>query len=482
LARSISNSPMANIFARALERITGKAAPSIAGEPRPGPYWLPITGAWLPASVGQFWNWWQMGYDPVAPAPSAMVEACISAYAQTIAMLPGDQWLANDLGGRERRTTTAASRLLRRPNSYQTASDFIFNAVRQLFLTGNAYAVALRNDRFEISELHLMHSRSSGVRVAVTGDVFYHLAGNEVLEARLGQTADQLLAAVPQRDVLHIRLNTPRHPLIGESPLLAALPDVAAAGAMTAQQLAYYVNQARPSMVLTTDLPLDADANKLLRELWNAQAQGLNAGGTPILSHGLKPEKLSGNADEGQFVETLDVTDRHIALALGVPLQVLGAGKTAPFASTEALMQFWLARGLGFVLNHVESAFDRLFGLAGPPDEYIAFDTGMLLRSAERERMAALSDSIRGGIRTINEARATEQLPRVTGGDEIRVQQQDVPLDWHQQQAEAAAAAAPPPPPAADDEDEEEEPDERTIGEWARELLDAADAIDRRAA
>jgi hypothetical protein len=57
---------------------------------------------------------------------------------------------------------------------------------------------------------------------------------------------------------------------------------------------------------------------------------------------------------------------------------------------------------------------------------------------------------------TINEARALEGLPAVDGGDEIRVQQQDVPLSaWERGQQAAPAAPA---PPADIEDDPEEEP------------------------
>ena len=48
---------------------------------------------------------------PIGPSTqSAMVEACVSAYAQTVAMLPGDHWRLNDKGGRDRVKTSALSR------------------------------------------------------------------------------------------------------------------------------------------------------------------------------------------------------------------------------------------------------------------------------------------------------------------------------------------------------------------------------------
>ena len=90
-----------------------------------------------PADVGDSWNWWQNGYSIVGPSTqSAMVEACVSAYAQTVAMLPGEHWRLNDKGGRERVKTSSLSRLLRHPNDYQSISDFMLNATRSLYLRG----------------------------------------------------------------------------------------------------------------------------------------------------------------------------------------------------------------------------------------------------------------------------------------------------------------------------------------------------------
>ena len=82
------------------------------GAYRPGPYFL--KDGWLPHSAGQYMNWWQMGYSlqPYGET-SAMVEACVSRYAQTTAMCPGDHWRALDNGGRERVTNSGLSRVLR---------------------------------------------------------------------------------------------------------------------------------------------------------------------------------------------------------------------------------------------------------------------------------------------------------------------------------------------------------------------------------
>jgi HK97 family phage portal protein len=244
-----------------------------------GPWCLPVSGGWLPADVGSYMNWWQLGYSPSTCTTSAMVEACVSAYSQTIAMCPGDHWRRQDNGGRERVTNSALSRLLRKPNGYQSPSDFMLNAVRSLYLDGNTYALALRNDRFEVSELHLMDPRESNVRLSVNGEIFYNLGGNEVIDARIDGPL-----IVPARDVLHIRLHTPRHPLVGVTPLEAAALDIAASDAMMRQQLAFFSRQGRPSTVLATDMILDQTQVDALRARWDDQSKGLNAGGTPILT------------------------------------------------------------------------------------------------------------------------------------------------------------------------------------------------------
>ena len=422
-------------MANLLSRIFRPLAKAAEGEVRPGPYHLPVTGGWLPA--GSPWNWWQDGIIPsTGYDSSAIVEACLSAYSQTVAMCPGDHWRGNDKDGRDRVTNSALSRILRRPNYYQSPSDFMLNLTRSLYAEGNAYALALRNDRYEVDELHLMDPRMSIPQVAATGDVFYALGGNSIIDR---QVKEQLI--VPQRDVLHVRLHTTRrrypYPIVGDTPLGAAMQDIMLSDAITKQQIQFYMNQARPSAVLTTDLILDKDQVQFVRDRWDEQSKGLKQGGTPILTGGLKPAMLSTQSKDSELAQLMKVPEEHIALAFRIPMAVLGIGGTG-VGSTEALMMQWISSGLGFALNHIEDAYGLLFNLKGQPDEYLEFDTKALLRSAFKERIAGLAQAVQGGIFSPNEARAEESMDAVKFGDEPRVQQQVVPLS-----AASAIPAAP---------------------------------------
>jgi HK97 family phage portal protein len=328
-------------------------------------------------------------------------------------------------------------------------SDFMLNTTRQLYLDGNAYALALRNDRYEVSELHLMDSRFCRPQLAVNGEVFYRLHGNQVIEKQLGEPP----IVVPMRDVLHVRLHVDRtrrypFPLWGQTPLLAAMDDVTVSGTITSQQVQFYNNQARPSSVLSTDMVLDKDQVSALRDRWDEQSKGLAQGKTPILTAGLKVQPWAATAKDAQLAEMMKMSEEHIAIAYRVPLQIMGLG-THTFRSTEALMQFWIATGLGFALNHIEEAFGILFMLKGQPDEYVEFDTSALLRSAYKDRIEALARGVQGGIYSPNEARNQEGLDDVKFGDEPRVQQQVVPLSAAEKIGPTSSGPHPPPAPPA---------------------------------
>jgi HK97 family phage portal protein len=452
-----------SLLTRIADTFRSKAA---EGAYREGP-WLTMDG-WLPASVGKYMNFWQMGYDPSGGATSAMVEACVSAYAQTIAMCPGSHWREHDNGGRERVTNSALSRILRSPNDYQTISDFLLNAVRSLYLDGNAYALALRNDRFEIASLHLMHPNLSRPQV-IGGEIYYALGGNDVIDGRIEALQLDELSYVPARDVLHIRLHTPRHVLIGDTPLTAAALAVGAGNAMMAQSIAFYGNQSRPSGVLQTDMTLTPAQVSELRSRWDEQARGLAAGGTPILTSGLKFSPISVSQADAQFAEAQKMSDQQIAAVFRVPLAIIGSD-AQPMGSTEALMNFWIGGGLGFALNQVELAIDRLFGISKNDGEYSELDSSILLRSAFKDRIDGLARAVQGGIFSPNEARARESLPAAKEGNEPRVQQQVVPLSAWDKALTAPPPAAPPPDDEKPDDDEDK-PDPEEAKAYAKFLL-----------
>jgi len=417
-----------------------KANPAGELNYHPGPY--TVSGGILPA--GAPWNFWQCDIDPVPAAGCSTVEACVWAYIRAIAQLPGYHRRELENGGTETVTTSALSRLLRSPNGYQTPSDFLVHLIRSLLYCGNSYWIAQRNDRQEVEALHWTDPRSCSVReVKVEGqifaEIFYEIGDNPLIN--VSSLARNTLV-VPARDVLHIKLDTRRNPLVGETWLSALYPELATRTAIQGASAAFSSNMSRPSGVLTSDLKLQQPDVEILRARWNEHAKGMNAGGVPILTHGLKFQPISISNEDAQIVDQLKLNDRTIAAVFGVPAILLGITDTATQKSAEALMTEWLASGLGFIITHIEQAFDRFIGLDKVPAgrEWTELDTRVLLRSMFTERMDGLTKAVQGGILAPNEARALEGYRAVEDGDEPRVQQQVVPLSF---------ATAPPAPPSA---------------------------------
>jgi HK97 family phage portal protein len=432
--------------------------PAGEGNWHPGPYH--VSDGWLPS--GTPWNFFQLDIDPLPFPGSSIVEACVWAYIRAIAQLPGYHRRELENGGTETITSSALARLLRTPNPYQTPSDFLVHLIRSLLLNGNSYWIAQRNDRQEVDALHWTDPRACRVReVQISGqqasEVFYEIGDNPVFqfESILGRQT----LIVPARDVLHIKLATPRHPLVGETWLAALAAELAQRNAINASQTNTAVHMRTPGVIHTELVLTEAQIEEVKASWERAAVRMKNGGAPPVLTRNLQFQPISMSAEDQQIIEQLKMNDRMVAAVFGVPPILLGITDTGTAKSAEAVMAEWLAAGLGWLINHIELSLDQFVGLnsesVGKGREYTEFDTKALLRSLFKDRVDALVRGVQGGVYAPNEARRVEGLPEVDEGDEPRVQQQLVPLSFASEPppprpspASASAPAAPPAPPS----------------------------------
>lgn len=438
----------------------------------------PVTGTMYPTMDGWISSSWginfgQLGYDPIKGGWNSVVYACIMRYAMTIAQLPGYHQRQLDDNGTETIKNSALSRILKKPNSYQTRSDFMRNMVFSLLAEGNAYAIGIRNNRNEVNELHQFPSASCRAlygapfngETGSPGEIFYSLGGNPVLEYwndpawKNGQRW-----IVPARDVLHFcGPSQPDDPLKGESPLVAGGLPIALSSGAGSQLASYFRNAARPSGILSTDLTLTKEQVAELRLRWDDQSKGINAGGTPILTAGLKWDKVSLTAQELQIAESMKMSKEDIAMIFGIPLALINDMTGATWNNTETLMMTWLRMGLGYYVDQIELAYDRIFGIEQSADyTYLDIDEA-LLRPDFKTRIEGLKNAVQGGIYSPNEARKREGLPKAKDGDEPRVQQQVVPLSaWSKVQPATPGQPGSPgsPPAGGGDDGDDEAPDD----------------------
>ena len=405
-----------------------------------GSYPLPISGGSIPSSWDL--NWWQQGKSPVHNGSTAIVQACTDAYAHTIATLTAYHYSLDDNGTKEPIEGTALARLLYKPNSYQTATDFRLNLIKALLLKGNAYVVGFRNARNEFDSIHQLNNAGTMPYIdEETKAVFYAAGDNPML--------GNIDAMIPQRDIMHIRMYTPRHPLVGVSPLENAALSMSANASISAHQANFFNNMSRPSGVLSTEQKLTKDQMLQLRQAWESQAQHMESGGIPILSSGITWEPMSLSSIDSQIVEAFNLTINDVARAFRVPLPLVQQhDQGSTYNNVEQLYAQWLSGGLGFIVEHLEQNFNAFFGL--PRKQGTEFDTASLLRSDFKAKVEGFTKLVQGGVMTPNEARSRmDGLKPVPNGDDAYMQAQMVPLGYVPPEPEPT----PEPEPEMDEEE-----------------------------
>ena len=340
--------------------------------------------------------------------------------------------------------TSAASRVMMTPNSYESGAAFNSRLVDIWITYGEVLILANRNDRYEVASMHICPPGSWQWQIDDDSKSVYYIVNEN---GSLLTPVDATMI-VPARDCVHLRWATPHHPLIGESPLRAAGIAAGIHTALSRSQTAFFSQMNRPSGVISTDATLTREQMVTLRAAWDDQSKKMAQGGVPILSSGLKWQPMSITSADAEVISTLKMSNDEIFRALGVPPPLLGALEHATLANTEQLVQAWLAFSLGGLLERYERAFDALFGF-NPRIDRIEMSVDALLRSNLDGRMTALSKGITGGVLSPNEARKREGLSPVDGGDQIFLQRQNTPVDLLSQlaAAELQTKINPPTPP-----------------------------------
>jgi HK97 family phage portal protein len=303
------------------------------------------------------------------------------------------------------------------------------------------------------------------------GDIFYRHSDN-VLEELSALESSQWF---PQRDVLHIRLFTPRHPLIGESPITAALFPAAAGLEINRHTAAFFHNMSRPSGILRHPKTLSQEAMQRLKQRFAELVTGPNTGEPIVLQEDMSWSPMQMTSVDSELISSARLSMDQIAQVFRIPPYLLGELEKATFQNVESLTRFFISSSLGWYVSHFEENFDKFFRL--PRNESIQFDLETaILRADLKERMDAYAKGIQSGVLAPNEARQRESLPPVKDGDEPRVQQQLVPLSYgvDLQPKGMEPGPASEPKPDAEDKPEPSEEQQAAAAFVARKAIEKA--------
>lgn len=230
------------------------------------------------------------------------------------------------------------ARLLAAPNREQGGPDLMEAFFGHLQVAGNGYLEAAGETP---EELYALRPDRMAVVPGPRGwpAAYDYQAGGRTV--RIGRDADGWLP------VLHLKLFNPTSDHYGASPLEAAAFAIDVHNASGAWNKSLLDNAARPSGALVYggrdgDRLSEEQFERLKAELAGAHAGADNAGRPLLLEGGLEWKPMSLTPADLDFVEGKHAAAREIALAFGVPPQLLGIPGDNTYANyREANGAFW---------------------------------------------------------------------------------------------------------------------------------------------
>jgi HK97 family phage portal protein len=417
-----------------------KAAPKPVYSSRDG--WHPIfesfAGAWQRNVV----------IDQQAVLSYSAVFACMTLIAGDVAK-NRVKLVALDNGIWTETQNPAYSPVLRKPNRYQTRIQFFENWMLSKLSRGNTYVLKQRDNRKVVTALYVLDPNRVRPMVAEDGTVYYELKSDNLA----GLKEEVLL--VPASEIIHDRFNCLFHPLVGISPIYAS--GLAATQALNIQNNSanLFGNASRPGGLLIAPGRIDRDSAERLKEYWDTNFAGKNAGKVAVLGDGMQYHGLTVNPVDAQLIEQLKWTAEVVCSTFHVPPYKIGVGALPSYNNVQALNVEYYSQCLQAHIEQIELLLDE--GLGTGDKLGTEFDLDNLLRMDGVTQMQMLKES--AGILSPNEQRAKLDKRPVEGGDSPMVQQQNFSLEAlaKRDAQDDPFGTTPAPEPANDDEPTEAE-------------------------
>lgn len=379
-------------------------------------------GGWLSLVREPFAGAWQrnMEVNQSTVLSYYAVFSCISLIASDIAKMPARLMRRDSQGVWKEQGSGDIVALLKKPNAFQNRIQFFEHWINSKLSHGNTYVLKIRNATGKITELRILDPSLVAPLVADDGSVFYQISPDNMIGVITQVT-------VPAREIIHDRCNCLFHPLIGISPIYACGLAAMQGHHIQENSAFFFKNGGKPSGVIEVPGSLTPENAKIIKTNWDTGYTGENAGKTAILSNGAKYNPTAVAAKDAQTVEQLKMTAEIVCSVFHVPGYKVGVGDLPTYDNIEALEQQYYSQCLQNPIESIELLLDEAFNLDG--DVGTEFDVSALLRMDSERRIKTLGEGVKNTILTPNEARNSENLPPVAGGDSLYLQQQNFSLD-----------------------------------------------------
>ena len=357
----------------------------------------------------------QVRVGPEAYKSNVIVHKCVNLIAQSASHVP---WIACQ---RKNNTLEKLSyhpllTLLNRPNMKDAGVDFVTEIIANLLLFGNAYILGCGNEYITPQELYLLHPDKTDIIVDNGKQIAYRYKTHN------GERRYTINTYTSRSKVLHIKTYNPYDAIYGMSCLSAAALAIDTHNHALQWNNALLKNGARPSgaLVMKDSCYLSDDQFERLKEQFYDKYTGSSSSGKPIiLEGGLDWKEMSVSPKDMDFIETKNTSAREIALAFGVPPQLLGISGDNTYSNMqEARLALW-EETLIPLLDKISDSLTHWLASGIYNDIVISFDRDAIsaLTDKRENLWSKITDS---NFMTINEKRAFVGLRPIEGGDVLQ--------------------------------------------------------------
>jgi len=312
--------------------------------------------------------------------------------------------------------------LLRRPNPTQSYGDYVRAKVSFLMIAGNGY-----EERFmvgnEVKELYQLRPDRMSILPASNGIPAAYLY-------KVGQNTTRwdVDPRTLSCDVRHLKLFNPLNDWYGMSPIEAGAYAIDQSNESMNWLQALLQNSARPSGALTVKdggILSDENFNRLKAQIEEQYSGSNNAGRPMLLEGGLDWKQMGLSPDDMAIIDSKYASSRDVALAFGVPPQLLGIPGDNTYANyAEARLAFWEDTALpllDMIVHDWNAWLGNLYGVTIKPD--VDAIPAIAEKRLSMWQMADQSKDL-----TINERRALKGYGPIDGGDTLFVSIGEIPL------------------------------------------------------
>lgn len=224
--------------------------------------------------------------------------------------------------------------LLQRPNYSVSGADFFSELIINKLLTGNAFILATGIKDMLPKELYLLNINDVEVQEKAGQVIGYRYPSNSNNFYRISHTHDKC-------PILHMKNYNPLSKKHGMSCLDAASMPITLYNQVVQWNYALLKNGARPSGALilkdSNSYLSEEQFERLRDQLLQKYTSSSNSGAPLLLEGGLDWKEMSINPKDMDFMESKNSAAREIALAFGVPPQLLGINGDNTYSNMQEL-------------------------------------------------------------------------------------------------------------------------------------------------